>query len=863
MPVATDSLQHPSHANTTDNSSNSNTNSIMRTPPPSRQKSLTQQDLIETKKKHAELVLVSISSMAAAEDVTMEDVARIMREEDAHLLESMRFEQSCSTGETPVLTSMESNLDAVEDLSLLHHDDADHAEQQHQQHDNNNTASSTSNVTAEVDDCDQAIKPRKLSLKRSVSLEDGQTSKGNGNSLKPILLKSPARRASSNSIGSYSTNNNGESPVVYRQCLSGEIKSFRTPQPSPVKLKTTLLKLPPPPIAESLAEQGIHQDKDVDGSSNKNNGNDEEGEDEEALPEGEETTMSSTCCSHDNTASSPSLNLMLPPLGLVSDASTININSNTNSNSNSNATVPMTPPPVVMTVESEKRRLSSTDRRMNEAVQFVQAVGEMPPMTENELCIIEEDDDDDTDDDDDDDDGNGTVIRLDELGSQMGSIQNDHMSLVDTVVSTTDIVSITGDDKTSNEQIQQQQQQQNQNQQLPPRTPNNNNDIPREIIKRKSRPQWPLQLQLPGWTFSHLDTSVHANREKTVQDFVYKGIRSNPPEIVSRGISRGNHVQLHRKAWLEVSDKYHRYGKNLRLYYRHWESLGFPTNMFFDWLDSKGEAAGQPLPNLEECPRSKLDSDTVLYITNPEVTTGYSLKIVTIEGRAKFLDVDGETVRTGQDGWIFVLRDGVTYGAEKITSINGQSKQRFHHSSFFGGKAVAAAGIFITDEEGVLTRLYPHSGHYRPREAHMQRLLFFLYHQGVDLRTFEMDVQQIMHVCRDTEKDGKKEKKEKKDKKEKALKVAEEKESNAEDNDGTAEIAKKEGEKKKKVDSLQLWPAVSVACYVAHKAHFIGDGIFSQIHQIRNANVATVSEALEHVSGKKPSTTGSQCVTLE
>jgi hypothetical protein len=34
-----------------------------------------------------------------------------------------------------------------------------------------------------------------------------------------------------------------------------------------------------------------------------------------------------------------------------------------------------------------------------------------------------------------------------------------------------------------------------------------------------------------------------------------------------------------------------------------------------------------------------------------------------------------------------------------------------------------------------LTRLYPHSGHYRPGEAHMQRMLFFMYHEGVDLRT--------------------------------------------------------------------------------------------------------------------------------
>lgn len=340
---------------------------------------------------------------------------------------------------------------------------------------------------------------------------------------------------------------------------------------------------------------------------------------------------------------------------------------------------------------------------------------------------------------------------------------------------------------------------------------------------------------------------MQTSLENTVQDYVYRGIHSNPPEIVKRGMSRGNHVQLHRKAWLEVSDKYHRYGKNLHLYYRHWKSLDYPTNMFFDWLDSKGEAAGQSQPNLEECPSSKLDSETVLYINNPQTTDGYALRIETAEGRARFKDVDDELVKTEADGWIFVLRDGIIYGAEKITSINGQSKQRFQRSSFFGGKAVAAAGIFITDDLGFLTGLYPHCGHYRPREAHMQRLLYFLYHQGVDLRTFEMDTQQIMHVARDIIDAKGKEKGKKKEKEGKDMA-----------GDGNSANCKKEGEKKKKIDSLQLMPAVSVACYVAHKAHFIGEGVFAQIHQIRNASVTSVTEALNHLKGKRRVSTRKQ-----
>jgi len=360
-------------------------------------------------------------------------------------------------------------------------------------------------------------------------------------------------------------------------------------------------------------------------------------------------------------------------------------------------------------LEIPKRTESSMEnRRVREAVQFAEAVGEFADTEMDELRIIEEDCD---DDDDDDDDGNpATEICI----SSPARSSKEDQSLLNVHI---------------NEEV----------------------EILRPI---KKRPQFP---PFQGTIGSYIDKLP----DKGTQDFVYKGIRSNPPKIVKRGTDRGNYAQLHRKAWLEVSDKYHRYGKNLRLYYRYWERMGCPTNMFFDWIDSKGEAAGRPLPCLEDCPRSTLDSDTVLYITNPEITDGYVVKFVSQPtGRALVTDVDGDPVKTGLDGWIFVLRDNVMYAAQKITSVTGHSKQRFHHSSFFGGKAVAAAGIFITDEEGYLTRLYPHSGHYRPGEPHIQRMFFFLYHQGVDLHTFDMDTQQIIHIARENTDDKTKKEKE-------------------------------------------------------------------------------------------------------
>jgi hypothetical protein len=476
------------------------------------------------------------------------------------------------------------------------------------------------------------------------------------------------------------------------------------------------------------------------------------------------------------------------------------------------------------------RRCESKERRMNEAAQFAEAVGDLPLTEQKSMRIIDYGDDEHAMIDDDDDD-DATEIHVQKRSA--ASLLLVPRTAVSTSTSEARQPDIAG---------------------IPQAAASNAVPTPTPETPIKSRPQWPTEqfhhhLASRRYNVGRTEEAgflaqLPSSATSTANDFVYKGIHSNPPDVVKRGTTRGNYAQLHRKAWLEVSDKYHRYGKNLRLYYRFWERAGCPTNMFFDWLDSKGEAAGQPLPELAECPRSQLDSDTVLYITNPEVTQGYAVRFIVDEKenetarasvgdagnrdedgeveqeylrRGLVVDVDGDPVRTGPDGWIFVLRDNVMYGAQKITSVSGQSKQRFHHSSFFGGKAVAAAGIFITDDEGYLTRLYPHSGHYRPGEAHMQRVLFYIYHEGVDLRTFEIDTQQIVHVARENEAG---------------------KEKNTPANNAATES------KKKKIESLHLMPAVLVACFLAHKARFIGEGVFSQIHQIRKTNVTSVSEAL-------------------
>jgi len=258
------------------------------------------------------------------------------------------------------------------------------------------------------------------------------------------------------------------------------------------------------------------------------------------------------------------------------------------------------------------------------------------------------------------------------------------------------------------------------------------------------------------------------------------------PDVVVRGVDRGNDAKLHRNVWLEAIDPIHRYGKHLRIYYNHWESLNKPGSSFFGWLDGTDgdcEEGSNAIPELESLPRSVLDSDVVLYINSEKEAEKYSVSILSIEqwlhidkhasmecdttvekdqkhaldlsydacsaGRI-FVDSENRPIVTGPNGWIFVLRDDTLYAAPKRKrSDRNNGMKRFHHSSFFAGKAVSSAGILFINEKGVLVKLYPHSGHYRPGDNELLRILQYLKKHNINLEAIEVDLQQMYYVSRE------------------------------------------------------------------------------------------------------------------
>lgn len=65
--------------------------------------------------------------------------------------------------------------------------------------------------------------------------------------------------------------------------------------------------------------------------------------------------------------------------------------------------------------------------------------------------------------------------------------------------------------------------------------------------------------------------------------------------------------------WLEMVDRKHRYGSNLKYYHQAWQEADTRDN-FFRWLD---EGEGKKV-SLDDCPRERLDSECVIYLSSEQ-----------------------------------------------------------------------------------------------------------------------------------------------------------------------------------------------------------------------------------------------------
>ncbi|KAG0196440.1 hypothetical protein BGX28_010098 [Mortierella sp. GBA30] len=205
--------------------------------------------------------------------------------------------------------------------------------------------------------------------------------------------------------------------------------------------------------------------------------------------------------------------------------------------------------------------------------------------------------------------------------------------------------------------------------------------------------------------------------------------------------------------WLEMSDRKHRYGSNLKPYHEYWLQQDTKENFFY-WLD-RGEGKSV---DLEERPRVRLDEQRVQYLQEHEraafavhiadgllyykqsgqpvhtlptsVQAGDDVDVSQVLPDADAKDDEATRMEKkrirNKSKFIYVTDpQGTLYVAQK-------QKGKFHHSSFLGGGTVCAAGGIVVNH-GKLIKINPKSGHYRPGQRHFDRLLTNLKEKGISM----------------------------------------------------------------------------------------------------------------------------------
>ncbi|WLI16606.1 hypothetical protein [Pseudomonas wuhanensis] len=122
---------------------------------------------------------------------------------------------------------------------------------------------------------------------------------------------------------------------------------------------------------------------------------------------------------------------------------------------------------------------------------------------------------------------------------------------------------------------------------------------------------------------------------------------------------------------------------------------------------------------------------------------GTSVTYLNMQDRARFkvtirdgkvFDADGKPFETRQASTAFKVNKGraiFVMDAQGLIYIsNEQTRGKFHHSSFFAGQPVAAAGD-IGIENGVITAISRKSGHYRPTLEQLNQVVQQLADQNV------------------------------------------------------------------------------------------------------------------------------------
>jgi len=161
--------------------------------------------------------------------------------------------------------------------------------------------------------------------------------------------------------------------------------------------------------------------------------------------------------------------------------------------------------------------------------------------------------------------------------------------------------------------------------------------------------------------------------------------------------------------WLERVDQHHRPGYMLSMHYETW--LGTPVNdTFWAYVDT------QMSPFSYLTPMVLFYGGASAQLLPYQVTKNNADGLVYINSSVDVFDTENnQTAASGYGFAIFVCDNFDMFSASHVLG-------RFHHSTFFAGMPVTAAGEIVA-KDGYIKLITAKSGHYRPSWSDMHRMV--------------------------------------------------------------------------------------------------------------------------------------------
>ena len=180
---------------------------------------------------------------------------------------------------------------------------------------------------------------------------------------------------------------------------------------------------------------------------------------------------------------------------------------------------------------------------------------------------------------------------------------------------------------------------------------------------------------------------------------------------------------LSEEYWKEFFDKWNRHPKILDKIFNEWKVYGhYETKDFWEYLKEIEESG--------KVPELTNPDDRVIYLSEKErMKYKCSMQMSRDDQNVNIVTPNGEKLKDGL--YITVLGpDCNLYVAEKVPG-------KFQHASFFSGKSVISAGLFLV-KDGHIQNFISHSGHYKPEKLEMFKMLHFFEENQVDISKFRL-----------------------------------------------------------------------------------------------------------------------------